>query len=95
MGSDRAVVRDGPDLLLSVRVIPGATREEVVAEAGFIRVKVHEQAHDGKANKRLVKVLGKLFGVARSAVIIERGQTARTKTVRVRAPTQLPAFVQD
>lgn len=88
-----AVRWDGRDLMLSVKVVAGASREGILAEADFIRVRVHAPAREGKANKRLAKMLAGVFGVAPSDVILERGQTARTKTIRVRSPSRLPSFI--
>jgi uncharacterized protein (TIGR00251 family) len=38
---------------------------------------------DGKANEAVVRVLAQTFKVARSAVVIVRGETGRKKTVRI------------
>ncbi|NIR58190.1 MAG: YggU family protein, partial [Gammaproteobacteria bacterium] len=45
---------------------------------------------EGRANAALEALLAKLCGVKRRAVHIERGETARDKTVRVERPGTLP-----
>ena len=93
MGSDHPFSWDGADLVLSVKVTPGAASEEILPGSDFIRVKLHVPAQDGKANKRLARVLGKLFGVPQSHVILEQGRASSTKRIRVLAPARLPAFI--
>lgn len=96
MGSDGdPVTWDGQDLVLTLRVTPGASREEFVADGELLRVRVQVPPQDGKANKRLGKLLGKAFGVPQSAVIVERGHTSRTKTIRVQSPSRLPPFIKE
>jgi len=64
--------------------VPRASRSEVVGEHnGALRVRIAAPPVDGAANEELVRVLAKKFGVARSAVSIVGGQSARTKQVRV------------
>ena len=93
MVSDSAFLWDGNDLVLSVKVVPGASREILSVTETGIQVRLTTPPQDGKANKRLSQVLGKLFGVPQSAVIIERGHTARIKSVRVRKPARLPDII--
>ena len=93
MGSDGGIRRDGTDLVLSIRVVPGAAREDISAGEGFIRVRVHAPPQDNQANKRVIRLLAKAFGVPPSDVLLERGQAARSKVVRVRTPARLPDFV--
>ena len=92
--SDRGIRWEGEDLLLTIRVTPGASTETVERDEQWIRARIHARAQDGQANKQLIKLLGKLFGVPMADIILERGQTSRTKTVRVRAPARLPTFVK-
>lgn len=84
----------GADLLLSVRVVPRAAADAVVPEADHVRVRITAPPVEGKANRHLCKVLGGLFGVAKSRVLVEKGAGARHKTVRVVAPARLPAFLE-
>ena len=94
MDSDGAVRRDGGDLILSVRVVPGAAREDISAGKGFIRVRVHAPPQDNQANKRVIRLLAKAFGVPPSDVLLERGQAARAKVIRVRDPARVPDFLE-
>ena len=80
---------------MSIRVVPGASKEDISVGEGFIRVRVHAPPQDNQANKQVVRLLAKAFGVPQSDVLLERGQTARSKVVRVRTPARLPDFVQN
>jgi uncharacterized protein (TIGR00251 family) len=85
---------DDGDLVLHCHIQPGAKRSELAGEHGE-RLKIRLQAPpvDGKANTELVRFLGKLFGVPRSAIQIESGELSRQKRVRIRNPVQWPAGI--
>lgn len=70
--------------LLVVRVKTGSSRSIVNEEDnGELTVYVHERPVDGQANDAVIKALSKHFGVAKSRILIVRGQTARIKHVKV------------
>jgi len=73
-------------VLISVHVTPNAREARVtkVGEASF-DVKVDEKAVGGRANKRLVEILSKHFGVPRSSISIVRGAKSRDKTVELKS----------
>ena len=66
-------------------VKPGSKKGPLVvlAESGEITVYVRERAVDGAANKAVIELLAKHFGVAKSSVEIESGFTGRHKRVRI------------
>ena len=68
----------------TVKVKPGSSQEKVVVtDDGVLTVWLHARAHDGEANKAVVKVLAKYFGVAKSCVEIVRGEKSREKVVEI------------
>ena len=69
--------------LVTVRVQPGASRNEIAERDGQLVVRVTAQPADGKANKAVVKLLAKHFGVPPTSIEIVRGHTRRDKLVRV------------
>lgn len=78
--------RDGDDWLLSLRVQPGAKRTEVSGEYGdLLRIRLAAPPVDGKANAALVAFVARELGVPKSAVTLERGDTSRTKIIRIAA----------
>jgi hypothetical protein len=75
------------DMRVTLHVQPRASKNAVgeVDEAGRLRIRVTAAPADGAANAAVIDLLAEHFGVPRSAVLIERGATARTKTVRISA----------
>jgi uncharacterized protein (TIGR00251 family) len=70
--------------LVSVKAIPNAPRSEVVGWLGdALKVKVHAPPVEGRANEALCAFLAEALELPRRAVTIERGETARHKTVRI------------
>lgn len=68
----------------SVRVVPRASRTEIVGEHdGALKIRVAAPPVEGAANEELIKFLAKTFGVSKSAVEIVAGEQARHKSVRV------------
>jgi uncharacterized protein (TIGR00251 family) len=75
---------DGDDWLLAVRVQPGASRAEVVGEYGEqLRIRLQAPPVDGKANAALVSFVADQLGLPRSAVSVVRGQSSRSKVLRI------------
>jgi uncharacterized protein (TIGR00251 family) len=85
---------DGPDLLIQLKLQPRSSRDEFVGpQDDRLRVRITAPPVDGKANSHLVAWLAKQFGVGKSSVAIETGQSSPFKRVRIRAPAQLPTFI--
>ncbi|MCG8670429.1 MAG: DUF167 family protein [Pseudomonadales bacterium] len=86
---------EGSDLLLSCKLQPKASQDELVGEHGAqgeqLKIRITAPPIEGKANQHLVKFLAKSFGVSKSQVMIESGELARTKLVRLRSPKKFPA----
>ena len=71
-------------LTFKVRVVPRASRSEVVGEHdGALRVRIAAAPVDGAANEELVRTLAHAFKVARGAIEIVAGHTSKLKTVSV------------
>lgn len=81
-------------LMLDLQIQPGAARDEIVGLHGErLKIRITAPAVDGRANAHLIDYLATSFGTSRSAVLILRGATARSKTVRIDAPQIIPAAV--
>lgn len=59
------------------------SRASLSAEAPTLTVYLHAKAVDGAANKQLIEVLAKHFGLRKSALKILRGEKSRIKHVEV------------
>ena len=74
----------GNEVRISLRVYPGASRNEVVGFAdGVLRVKVSAPPIRGKANRELIAFLSQLLGVGKDGVDIIKGHTTRNKIVAI------------
>jgi uncharacterized protein (TIGR00251 family) len=73
-----------PEARLTVEVRPRAGRDEIVGwQDARLRVRVAAPPAGGAANEAVRALLAERLALARSRVEIVRGQTARTKVVRV------------
>lgn len=78
------IVEKPGSIEFAVRVVPRASRTEIVGEMdGAVKVRVSSPPVDGAANAEIVKLFAKLLGVSRSAVEIVSGQTSKTKRIRI------------
>jgi uncharacterized protein (TIGR00251 family) len=85
---------DGDNLLLSVRVQPRSSRTEVLGVANSkLRVKTTAPPADGKANKAVIALLAKEFGVSGSRIELLRGHTSRDKLLKITGPVSLPRYL--
>lgn len=74
----------GEDVVLAVHVQPGAKRTEIAGEYGdALKVRLGAPPVDGRANECLIAFLAGRLGVPKSRVVIEAGETSRSKRVRV------------
>lgn len=72
-----------PGAEIAVRVTPKASRNAVVEAEGAIRVYVTVAPEGGKANAAVAKLLARALGLAKSRLVLVRGDTARDKLFRI------------
>jgi uncharacterized protein (TIGR00251 family) len=66
---------------IEIKVLPSASKTELLKTETGYRARIACAAVDGKANEALIALLAKEFGVPKSSVEIVRGKTSRNKTV--------------
>ncbi len=82
------------DLILSLRVQPRASRDEIAGRHGnHLKVRLTAPPVDGKANRHLLRFLARTFGVPNAQVELLSGQSGRTKKVRILGPRRLPEVI--
>lgn len=75
---------DGGAVLVAVKAVPGARRDEVVGRLGErLKVRVSAPAEDGRANAAICALLARELGVPARAVSVVRGASSPEKTVRI------------
>ncbi len=72
------------ELTFNVRVIPRASKTEIVGERdGALKVRIASPPVDGAANAELIKHLAKRFGVSRNDITIIGGETSKNKRIKI------------
>jgi uncharacterized protein len=82
---------DGGDLVLTLRVQPRASRDQLLVDGERLRAQITAPPVDGAANAHLLRFLAREFGIAASRTTLVRGATGRDKVVRLIEPKRLPA----
>jgi uncharacterized protein (TIGR00251 family) len=82
----QAVIQDGPDVLLAVRVQPRAPRNQLRVEKDSPQITVRLTAPpvEGAANAACRHFLAEVLDLAPSRVLLVRGERARHKLFRLR-----------
>lgn len=76
--------KDGA-LIFSVRVVPRASRSEIIGEHnGALRIRLAAPPVDGAANEELIRTLAEAFAVSRSAVEVISGHSSRSKRIGIK-----------
>lgn len=79
---------DGDAVILSVKIVPGASRTRYLGEwERCARIAVASPPEKGRANRELVSFLAELLGVRRQAVEVISGQTNPRKKIRIAGAT--------
>jgi uncharacterized protein (TIGR00251 family) len=69
---------------IQVRVIPNASRDEIVGwHAGALKIKTAVAPESGKANQAICALLAKRLGLPKRAVSVLRGQTSPMKCLQI------------
>ncbi|MGF3091995.1 DUF167 family protein YggU [Cronobacter sakazakii] len=89
-----AVSKTVDGLVLRLYIQPKASRDSIIGLHGDeLKVAITAPPVDGQANAHLVKYLAKQFRVAKSLVVIEKGELGRHKQVKIIEPQQIPTEV--
>lgn len=72
------------DFVLKIRIVPNSSKNEIILEDEFVKVKITAQPIENKANKALVEFLSKTFKIPKSSIEIIKGQTSKEKTLLFR-----------
>ena len=76
------MIKETPEgLLVRIKIVPNSSKNDIILEDGFIKVKVTAQPIENKANKALVEFLSKKFKVPKTSIEIVKGDTSKEKTL--------------
>lgn len=68
-------------IIVRLKIVPNSSKNEIILEDEFIKVKVTAQPIENKANKALVEFLSKQFKIPKSCIEILKGDTSKEKTI--------------
>ncbi|GMQ77220.1 MAG: hypothetical protein BMS9Abin01_2543 [Gammaproteobacteria bacterium] len=93
MGTANFFRWDGETLVLEIRLQPRANDDSLVGISdGRLRMRVTAAPVENAANQRMIAILAKEFGVAKSRVRLLAGSRGRDKRVAIKAPRRLPIY---
>lgn len=68
-------------LLIRIKIVPNSSKNDLIIEDEFVKVKVTAQPIENKANKALIEFLSKRFKVPKTSIKIVKGDTSKEKTL--------------
>lgn len=68
-------------LVVKVKIVPNSSKNDIILEDEFIKVKITAQPIENKANKALIEYLSKTFKVPKTSIEILKGETSKEKTL--------------
>ena len=78
--------QSGPDVLLWIKAVPGAYRDQVSGLLGDrLKIRISAAPEDGKANQAICELLGEHIGRKARDISIETGHSHAEKVIRIRS----------
>jgi len=78
------IQQHGSDVLLWIKAVPGASRDQLAGPVGDrLKIRIAAAPEAGKANSAICKLLAEVLGIRANRITIESGQTNPAKIVRI------------
>ena len=85
---------EGEDLLIAVRVQPGASKDKIAGIVNdVLKVSITASTDENEADNHLVRYLAKKFGVDMSSVVLIAGVNETNKRLRIQSPVKFPTGI--
>lgn len=68
-------------ILVNIKIVPNSSKNDIILEEEFVKVKITAQPIEGKANKALIEFLSKKFKIPKTSIEIVKGETTKEKTL--------------
>ena len=68
-------------LIVRLKIVPNSSKNDIILEEEFLKVKVTAQPIENKANKALIEFLSKRFKIPKTSIEILKGDTSKEKTL--------------
>lgn len=90
----KAVEQTENGIRLRIFLQPKASKDEIIGlHDGELKISVTAPPIEGAANAHLLKFLSKQFKVAKTAIVLEKGELNRHKQVFIPQPPSVPTAV--
>lgn len=84
------MLRETPEgLIIKLKIVPNSSKNDIILEDEFIKVKVTAQPIENKANKALIEFFSKTFKVPKTSIEIIKGDTSKEKTILLKVVDKL------
>lgn len=78
------IQQHGDDVVIRVKAVPGASRDEIAGQLGDrLKIRIAAAPEAGKANKAIIKLIAKKCAVKVNQITIESGHTSAEKNIRI------------
>ncbi len=82
------IARDGDAVLINIKAVPGAKRNEISGvlgegEQARLKIRISAPPEDGKANKAICRLIAQALGMKAREVSVVVGPTNPEKTLRI------------
>ena len=79
------MLKETPDgLIIKLKIVPNSSKNDIVLEDEFIKIKLTAQPIENKANKALIEYLSKSFKIAKTSIEIVKGDNSKEKTIIIK-----------
>ena len=68
-------------LIIRLKIVPNSSKNDIILEEDFIKVKITAQPIENKANKALIEYMSKTFKIPKTSIEILKGDTSKEKTL--------------
>ena len=76
------MIKNIPDgLIVNIKIVPNSSKNDIIIEDEFVKIKVTAQPIENKANKALIEFLSKEFKIPKTSIEIVKGETSKGKTI--------------
>ena len=76
-----SIKQSSDGILVNIKIVPNSSKNDIVLEDEFVKVKITAQPIEGKANKALIEFLSKKFKIPKTSIEIVKGETNKEKTL--------------
>ena len=79
------MIRKSDDgLIVNFRIVPNSSKNDIIIEDEFIKIKITAQPIENKANKAVIEFLSKYLKIPKTGIEIIRGETSKDKTILIK-----------